>query len=201
MHRFKHLALAAVLPYILIVASIVGIVASSVLLYDQVKIWQNPNYAAPCSLNPVLSCGSVINSAQGHFFGVPAPFFGLVTFPALATIGIMLAAGTQLKRKLWLGLQAAVTGGVLFALWLFWVSLYKVRALCPYCLATDVAVLTTAWYVTLHNIEQGLLFKDEKFDRTNRLFRKHHFDILIGLFVLVGAFILHHFWYYYGRNF
>lgn len=197
----KSLSLKSALPYILIAASIIGLVASAVLIYDQVQIWQNPNYTAPCSLNPVLSCGSVINSKQGHVLGIPAPFLGLVMFPALATIGVILAAGVKLKRWLWLGLQMAVSGGVLFALWLFWISLYKIHALCPYCLGTDVAIYTMAWYVTLYNVEQGYILTHKRFKKLNQFSRKHHLDILIGLFLFITAFILHHFWYYYGRNF
>ena len=188
------------LPYILIVTSMIGMLASVILIYDQVQIWQNPSYVAPCSLNPVLSCGSVINSKQGHILGIPAPFFGLVMFPALYTFGIVVASGVKLKKWLWLGLQAAVTGGVAFALWLFWISLYKIHGLCPYCLLTDAAVYTMAWYVTLYNIEQGYLFTAKKITPVTSFVRKHHLDILISVFLFIAAFILHHFWYYYGRH-
>ncbi|CAN5398511.1 hypothetical protein BH10PAT3_BH10PAT3_8590 [soil metagenome] len=124
-----------------------------------------------------------------------------VMFPALATIGVVLASGARLKRWIWLGLQAAVLGGVLFALWLFWVSLYKIHAMCPYCLATDVAVYTMAWYVTLYNIEQDYILTSKRFKRITDFSRKYHLYILITLFVLIVAFILRHFWYYYSRFF
>jgi len=197
----KRITLAMALPFILIITSIVGLVASGVLTYDQVQIWQTPSYSAPCNLDPVLSCSSVINSKQGHVFGIPAPFLGLVMFPALATLGVVLASGVKLKRWLWYGLQITVSGGVVFALWLFWISLYKVNALCPFCLVTDVAVYTMAWYVTLYNIEQGHILRNKRFMKLNDFSRKHHLDILIGLLLLIAAFTLHHFWYYYGRNF
>ncbi len=197
----KSVTLKMAVPYIILVASSIGLIASIFLVYDQVQIWQNPNYLAPCSLNPVLSCGSVINSKQGHVFGVPAPFLGLLMFPALATVGALLVAGVTLKRWIWLGLQAAVTGGVVFALWLFWVSVYKVHALCPFCLATDVAVYTMAWYVTLYNIEQGYILTSKKLRKTMTFMRVHHLDLLILLFLVITAFILNHFWYYYGQYF
>jgi len=197
----RRLTLKTTLPYILLATSFVGIIASAVLIYDQVQMWRTPDFTAPCSLNPVLSCGSVINSQQGHVFGIPAPFLGLVMFPALAAIGVVLVSGAKLKRWVWLGLQAAVLGGVVFALWLFWVSLFKIRALCPYCLVTDVAVLSMAWYVTLFNIEQGFILTSKKLKKYNEFARKHHLSLLIGLFLAIAAYILHHFWYYYGRNF
>ena len=122
-------------------------------------------------------------------------------FSALATFGLLLAAATKFKRWVWLGLEMAVLGGVLFALWLFWVSLYKIHALCPYCLGTDVAVYAMAWYVTLFNIEQGYILKNKRFDKLKAFSRKHHLGIFIGLILLLATFILHHFWFYYGRNF
>lgn len=198
---FKTLTLKTTLPYILILASVVGIIASTILVYDQVKIWQNPSYIAPCSLNPILSCGSVMSSNQGHVFGIPAPFFGLVLFPVIGTLGLVLATGVKLKRWIWLSMQGAVTGGVLFALWLFWVSMYKINALCPYCLVTDLSVYAMAWYVTLYNIEQNYILKSERLKPFTNFLRKYHLDILVGLLICITALILHHFWYYYGRLF
>lgn len=182
-------------------ASLVGLTSAGVLVYDQIKIWQNPHYSAPCSLNPVISCGSVINSDEGHVFGIPAPFLGLVMFPALATIGIVMLAGTTFKRWFWLGLQLAVTGAVALAVWLFWLSLFRIHALCPYCLVTDAAVYTTGWYLTLHNIRQGYILRSVRFKKITGFCLKHHLDILLSLFLLIAAYTLKHFWYYYGRNF
>lgn len=197
----KNLSLKKTLPYILILSSVIGLLASAVLIYDQVQVWRDPDFNAPCSLNPVLSCGTVINSQEGHVFGIPAPFLGLLMFPALATVGVILASGAKLKKWIWLSLQLAVTGGTIFGLWLLWISLYRINALCPYCLATDVAVITIAWYVTLFNIEQGYIFTSKRFKIFSSFIRKHHLYILIAIFLMFTALILNHFWYFYGQYF
>jgi len=188
------------LPWVLVIAGIIGIVCSLVLTRDQIEIWQNPNYHAACSLNPVVSCGSVINSKQGHIFDIPAPFFGLLVFPVLVTIGAAILAGARFKRWFWLGLEVGAVGGVVFAIWLFLLSVYRIHALCPFCLATDVAVYTTAWYVTLYNIEHGFIQLPKRAEKIANYARRHHLDLLILWFLLIFIVIMHHFWYYYGKH-
>jgi uncharacterized membrane protein len=107
------------MPWILFIAGIVGLVSSIVLTHDQIKIWQDPSYRPACNLNPVVSCGSVIDSQQGRIFGVAAPFYGLIAFAMLMTFGVIIYSGAQLKRWLWLALEVGAIGGFMYALWLF----------------------------------------------------------------------------------
>lgn len=183
------------------VGSAVGFVASSILIYDQVKIWRDPNFVPECNINPLLSCGSVINSGEGHVLGIPAPFLGLVMFTALGTLGLTILIGAKYKKWFWQGLQVAMIAGVAFALWLFWLSLYRINALCPFCLLSDAAVYIMAWYVTLYNLRLGHISVGKHTQRVSDFASRHHIDILVVLFLVIGAYILHHFWYYYGKYF
>ena len=194
--------LKKVLPYILMIGGIIGIICSLILLYDQIRIWENPGYIPACSLNPVVSCGSVINSKQGELFNIPGPTWGLIAFPVLVTVGAAMVAGATFKRWFWIGLELGAAGGVGFALWLFYLSVYKVHALCPYCLAVDVVVYTLFWYLTLYNIEQGnIKLPRGRWQTVGNFLRRHHLDILVLWFLIIIGFILKHFWYYYGRYF
>ena len=193
-------SLAKVIPFILVIGGIIGLICSFVLVYDQIKIWENPGYQPVCSLNPVLNCGSVMNSGEGKVFGIPGPFFGLITFSILTTIGMALFAGATFKRWFWLGLQAGALGGFGFGLWLFWLSLYRINALCPFCLTVDTVVAVALWYVTLYNFEQKVISVPKRLQSVPGFMRRHHLDILILWFLLVVAFILHHFWYYYSKH-
>ncbi len=186
-----------VLPYILIAAGIIGIVCSLILVHDQIEIWHNPSYHPACGLNPVISCGNVINSNQGHILGFPSPFFGLLFFPVLLTVGVSILAGARFKRWYWQSLEIAGIGGVIFALWLFFLSVYKVHALCPYCLGVDVTVYITVWYLTLYNLEKRHIKLPLKL---SELLRRYHLDIIVFWFVILIVFTLHHFWYYYGKH-
>jgi uncharacterized membrane protein len=193
-------SLAKVLPFILVVGGIIGLFSSFILAYDQIKIWENPSYQPACSLNPILNCGSVIDSGEGKVFGIPGPFFGLITFSVLLTIGAAMLAGAKFKRWFWLGLQAGAIGGFGFGLWLFLLSIFRINALCPFCLTVDAVVAVMLWYITLYNFEQKVLVMPSALQKVPAFIRRHHLDILVLWFLLVVAFILKHFWYYYGKH-
>lgn len=192
--------LARWMPWILIAAGIIGIICSLVLTYDQIQVWKNPSYTPSCSLNPILSCGSVIDSEEGHILGIPGPFFGLLAFPVLATVGVSMLAGATFKRWFWLGLQFGAIAGIGYALWLFWLSLYSIRALCPFCLGVDAVVYVVAWYITLYNIERKAIVIPKSLGGVANFARRHHLDILVLWFLIVTAIILQHFWYYFGKH-
>jgi len=70
---------------------------------------------------------------------------------------MVLLAGATLRRWYWLGLQARVTFGVGFIPWLIFQSLYRIDALCPYCMVVRVVTIPLFLYLTLHNIRTGAL--------------------------------------------
>jgi uncharacterized membrane protein len=192
--------LPALLPWILIVGGAVGIISSFVLTWDKLQFLKNPNFIPNCDLNPVLSCGSVMVSDQANAFGFPNPWIGIAAFAVLITIGVAVLAGATFKRWFWLGLELGLALGLVFALWLLYESIYVINALCPYCLAVDVAVITMIWYTTLYLIDTKMLVVPQKCRKLAAFARRHHLDILVAIFVIFIAIILNHFWYYYGQK-
>lgn len=196
------LNLIKVLPYVLIIGGLIGVYCAFTLSQDKIKLVQHPAAQLDCSLNPVIACGSVIKSDQGHTFGFPNPFLGLAAYAAVLTIGVALTAGAKFKRWFWL----VIEGGLLFAIgflaWLFFQSLYRIHALCPYCLGIDAVTIPMFWYVTLYNIDQkNIRLTKGRARGVYKWVRQHHLDLLILIFLLIIAWIFKHFWYYYGRNF
>ncbi len=192
-------SLAKPLAWILVVGGIIGFISSFIITVDKIKLLENPSFQPNCDLNPIISCGSVMASAQGSVFGFPNPWIGLSAFAVLITIGVAIFAGAKFKRWFWLGLEGGVILGVIFALWLLYESIYVINALCPYCLIVDVVVLTTLWYTTLYLIESKMITVPARLQRAATFARQHHLDILILTFVVIIAVILNHFWYYYGQ--
>ena len=186
------------MPYILIVGGVIGLIASFVLSYDKLKILENPSFVPNCNLNPVLNCGSVMVSDPANTFGFPNPWIGLMSFAALVTVGMAMLAGAKFGRWFWLTMYAGIIGGLVFALYLLFQSIYHINALCPYCLATDIAVFTIFWYTTLYLIDHRFLALNGKLAKVGTFARKHHLDILLLVFVGFIVLILNHFWYYYG---
>ena len=197
----KNYSFAKVLPWLLTIGGIIGIICSLVLTYDQIQIWKTPNYRPDCNLNPIVSCGSVINSGQGDVLGIPAPFFGLIAFGVLTTVGVALLSGAKFKRWFWIGLEIGAIGGVASAFWLFLLSMYKVHALCPFCLSVDVVVYTLFWYISLHNLQAGHIKLPARCKGLQAFLVRHHLDILLLWFLILFVWIMHHFWYFYGKYF
>lgn len=197
----KNITVQKALPYILLIGGIIGYACAFIIMFDKLKILDNPHYIPSCNLNPVISCGSIMQSKQATAFGFPNPFIGLGAFPVLAVIGGAIFAGAKFKRWFWLGLNAGLVFAIGFVHWLFFQSVYNIHALCPYCMAVWVICITTFWYVTLYNIDQKYI-KLHK-GRTQHAYawvRRHHLDLLVLWLLIILGLILKHFWYYYGRN-
>lgn len=126
--------------------------AALVLMIEKVQSLADPSYRPSCSINPVLSCGSVMNSAQGSAFGFPNPLIGIAAFAVVITLGVLLAAGLELPRWIWWGLQAGVIFGIGFVAWLMAQSLYVIGALCPYCMVVWAAMIPIFVLVTVDNL-------------------------------------------------
>lgn len=188
------------MPWLLIVGGIIGDICSFIISLDKIKLLENPAYKPSCDLNPIVSCGSVMSSHQGSVFGFPNPWLGLAAFSVLVTMGVGMLAGAKFKRWFWQGLEAGIVVGLIFAFWLLFESVYRIHALCPYCLTVDVVVITLFWYNTLYCIEKNyIVLKDKYLIRAAQFARKHHLDILVLVFLILIGIILKHFWYYYGH--
>lgn len=188
------------LRIILIVGGIIGVFASLMITIEKFDLLQNPSASFICDLNPVISCGSVMESKQANAFGFMNTYIGLLGFPVLVTIGVAMLAGARFRRWFWLAMVGGLGLGILFAYWLLFESIYRINALCPYCLSVDVALTTIFWYVLLYVLGKGYLRLGRKTQHVATFARKHHLDVLIGWFVIVIAIILQHFWYYYGQH-
>lgn len=194
------ITLKQALPYLLIIGGVIGYVCSFIIMFDKIKILENPHYIPSCSLNPVVSCGSVMQSKQANIFGFPNPFIGLGMFPVTIVIGAAMLAGAKFKRWFWVAFEAGLLLGLAFAYWLLFESVYRIKALCPYCLAIDVVMITVTWYVGFYVIDNFYKLKSGWLHKTYGWVRRHHLDILILWFLILIAGILNHFWYYYGKH-
>jgi uncharacterized membrane protein len=124
-----------------LVAGVVGLAAALTLTVEKIEILINPDYVPSCSINPVLSCGSVMITPQASAFGFPNPLIGIVSFTVVLVTGVLSVAKVRLPRWYWGGLAVGTLLGVGFIHWLIFQSLYRIGALCPYCMVV--------WAVTI----------------------------------------------------
>ncbi|MFF0299529.1 vitamin K epoxide reductase family protein [Streptomyces sp. NPDC004562] len=142
---------------LLVLCGAAGLLASWVITLDEFKLLQDPDFTPGCSLNPVLSCGSVMESDQAQVFGFPNPMLGLVTYGVVVCVGTSLLAGAAFPRWYWLTFGAGCLFGVGFVSWLQFESLYRINALCLWCCLAWIATITLFWYVTSFVVRAGLL--------------------------------------------
>ena len=190
------LRLTNILPYILIMAAVIGMVASFALTYDKFKVIQDPNYIPSCNINPVLSCGSVMKTEQASLLGVPNTLFGLVGFSALLTLGLILVAGTKVNSRVWIGAQVGATAGVIFMHYLFFQGVFRIGAICPWCFVVWMIVIPVFWYITLFNIREGYI-KLGLSQKAKSFLLRHHGDILLLWYLLIFTLLITRFWYYF----
>jgi uncharacterized membrane protein len=110
-----------------------------------------------CDINPVLSCGNVINTDQASAFGFPNPVLGVIGFTVVIMFGTLLLAGLALPRWMWLGLQIGSIFGIGFVIWLVVQSLYVIGALCPWCMVVWSVMVPIFWQVTTDNLASSRL--------------------------------------------
>lgn len=194
----KKWTLEKIMPWLLLIGGTIGLICSFIIMFEKIHLLQNPSYQPSCDLNPIVSCGSVMASKQSNAFGFPNPIIGLVAFPVLMALGVVLLTGVKLKRWLWYGIGAGTIFGIGFVHWLFVQSVYHINALCPYCMVVWVTTITLFWYVMLYNLQLSFDRLSSGWQRVAAWLRRHHLDILVLWLLTIGGFILHHFWYYFG---
>jgi uncharacterized membrane protein len=123
-----------------IVGGVLGFVAAFALILDRIELLKDPDFVPSCSINPLLSCGTIMKTDQAAVFGFPNPLIGIATFPVVILFGVLIAARTPLPRFAWRGLLIGSVLGFGFVHWLAFQSLYVIGALCPYCMVAWVGM-------------------------------------------------------------
>ncbi|MER6343103.1 vitamin K epoxide reductase family protein [Streptomyces sp. NPDC001595] len=142
---------------LLVLTGAAGLLASWVITLDKFKLLQDPDFTPGCSLNPVVSCGSVMESDQASAFGFPNPMLGLAAYAVVICVGMSLMAGAAFPRWYWLTFDAGCLFGVGFVSWLQFESLYRINALCLWCVLAWIATVVLFWYVTAFAVRHEFL--------------------------------------------
>ncbi|HET6863990.1 MAG TPA: vitamin K epoxide reductase family protein [Candidatus Saccharimonadales bacterium] len=190
--------LIRVLPWLLFIGGLVGVIASLALSIERFDALANPHYRPVCNLNPIFSCSTVSSSHQAKAFGFYNPFVGLPGYGAVAAIGVAMLAGAKFKRWFWQLTQLGLTLAVAFITWLQFQTLYRIGALCLFCMIAWVATIPIFWYTTLYNLRVSNLPVSKKYKRPVEFLQRHHGDILLVWFLIIIALILKRFWYYWS---
>jgi uncharacterized membrane protein len=180
------------LPWVLAMGGGIGVLAAFLLTIERLRLAADPSYVPSCSINPILSCGSVMKTEQAAVFGFPNPLIGIAAFALITTVGMALLADAQFRDWFWYGLQLGTTFGIVFVHWLIYQSIYRIGALCPYCMVVWGVMIPIFWYVTLANVESSRI----RLGRAGSVATRYHTVVLtIWMLTIVGL-ILQRFWSY-----
>lgn len=178
----------------IVVAGLIGLAAAATLLVEKIALLEDPDRILTCDINPIISCGSVMTTDQAEAFGFPNPLLGIIGFTVVVTSGVVLLAGARLPRWMLLGLGAGTTFGVGFVHWLIFQSLYRIGALCPYCMvvwAVTIPLFVTTFAQLLRTGAIGSA-------RTVpvRVISEYQTAIVTAWFLVITALITRRFWTY-----
>lgn len=175
-----------------LIAGVLGLAAAAMLTVEKIELLINPDYVPTCSINPVLSCGSVMVTPQASVFGFPNSLIGIVSFTIVLVSGMLAAARVNLPRWYWSGLAVGTLLGTVFVHWLIYQSLYDIGALCPYCMvvwAVTIPLLVVTATVALQPQRGGTLA---------RALYRWRWSLVALWFTAVLLLILVRFWNYWS---
>lgn len=183
--------------WLLVLSGSLGLLAAFIITLEKLRLLADSSYVPSCSLNPIISCGSVMETAQASVFGFPNSWLGLIGFAIIITVGMSLLAGATFADWYWRVLNLAALLGVIFVHWLFFQSVYVIEALCPWCMLVWVVTIATFWYTTMRNIHQGIIPVTSSLEPVVAWIKSYKNLILALWYLAITALILQHFWYYF----
>ena len=186
------------IPWILFICGAITVLASILLTNEYFHHLKNPYYVPVCNLNPILSCTSVADSSQGHAFGFPNEFIGIAGYTVISTVGVAMLASAKFKRWFWLLVQCGLSFAFLFMTWLQFQTLYRIGALCLFCMVLWSMTGPLFWYTTLYNLRTGNIPTPKRLKGVVAFAQRHHGDILLLWFLIIIGLILKRFWYYWS---
>jgi len=144
---------SAVGAWWVLIAGMIGLIASATLTIEKIELLRNPAYVPSCNLNPILSCGSVMKTPQASVLGFPNSLIGVAAFSVVTVTGLLAVTKVRLPQWYWVGMTLGTLAAAGFVHWLIFQSLYRIGALCPYCMV--VWVVTVSLLVVVASIAFG----------------------------------------------
>jgi uncharacterized membrane protein len=178
-----------------LIAGVIGLIASFTLTVEKIEILRNPSYVPSCNINPIVSCGSVMTTPQASVLGFPNSLIGIVAFTVVTVTGVLAVTKVPLPQWYWVGMAAGTLAGAGFVHWLIFQSLYRIGALCPYCMVVWVAT------ISLLVVVASIAFRPAGESHTSPVMRELYrwrWSIAALWFTAVFLLILARFWDYWS---
>ena len=143
------------LSVFLIIAGVIGFIASWALTIDKFLTLTDPTASLDCNVSVIVQCGANLESWQGAVFGFPNPMLGLAGFVAPIIVGFGILAAARFARWFWVLFNLGIVGALSLVLWLIYQSIFALGTLCPWCMVVWSVTIPLFWAVTLYNLASG----------------------------------------------
>jgi uncharacterized membrane protein len=144
-HKLKGLAKRDGAPVLLL--SLIGLAVSLFLSYLYLS-------GSRAFCDGVGGCDYVASSNYSKIAGVPVPILGVVGYLFIALISIGRWRGLGYRSWILLATFGAALFGFLFSLFLTYVELFVLFAVCPWCMASAVA-MTGVFIISVRDLLAG----------------------------------------------
>ncbi len=121
----------------ILILSIMGILVSAYLTYH----YFNTEDVAFCLTGE--DCEIVKESRYSSILGIPVAVLGIVGYFSIS----LTTLSSFTKRRKWMLLFFLSTAGVAFSAYLTWLELFKINAICSYCIISAVLMLLILGFV------------------------------------------------------
>jgi len=109
----------------------------------------------------------------------------------LIVFGLALVYKAKFPNWIWYLAQSSVLAGAGLVHWLIYNSIYVIGSLCPYCMVVWTVTIPIALYITIRNINSGLLGVKAK--KLAPFLNTNHFVVIAVWYAVVIALIINHF--------
>lgn len=169
----------------MLVGASLSLLASFVLSVEAIELAKNPNAELSCSVNVILNCATVAKHSSAELLGFPNSFLGLIAEAVVITVAVAGLAGVKFPRGFMFAAQIGYSLGLIFAYYLFFVSMFVIQALCPWCLLVTVTT-TFVWFsITRYNIRENNLYLPKKAQKAAQRFIEKDFDkLVLGIMIV-----------------
>ncbi len=85
-------------------------------------------------------CSTVNASVFSEVNGIPVAVFGIIGYAAILTVHLLENRNAFFKKNATLLIFGMSLTGFLFTLWLVYVELVLIKAICPFCVTSQIAM-------------------------------------------------------------
>ena len=171
--------------FIMLIGSGLGLLASFVLSIESLELAKNSHAVLSCDFSSALSCSAVANHWSAAILGFPNSFIGVMTLPVMVTIAVALLAGAKFPKWFMQAAQVGAVIGMIFAIWMFYMSYVEIGVLCPWCLTLDVGMLLIFGGMTRYNILTGVIA-----GKKVKKFVQNDYDIVLLMIIVALAVVM-----------